>query len=77
MLLLLEVMKQHEEHGGLQSAACGLLWKLAFTDTPTRQLVVKEGGVHRILQAMQRHLNHPRLQYNACGARVASARHPA
>ena len=42
-------MKQHEEHGGLQSAACGLLWKLAFTDTPTRQLVVKEGGVHRIL----------------------------
>ena len=68
VLLLLDVMKQHEAEAGLQSAACGLLWKLAFTDPPTRKIVVKEGGIHRILQAMQKHLNHPRLQYNACGA---------
>ena len=68
VLLLLDVMQQHEGEAGLQSAACGLLWTLAFTDPPTRKMVVKEGGIHRILQAMQRHLNHPRLQYNACGA---------
>ena len=68
VLLLLEVMTRHGHEAGVQSAACGLLWKLAFTDPPTRQLVVQEGAVALVLQAMQRHLDHPRLQYNACGA---------
>ena len=68
MLLLLDVMRQHVDEAGLQSAACGLLWKLAFTDPQTRKIVVKKEGITLILQAMQSHLDHPRLQYNACGA---------
>ena len=32
--LILDVMRQHEEAGELQSAACGLLWKLS---SPTRR----------------------------------------
>ena len=36
--LILDVMRQHEEAGELQSAACGLLWKLSVTDAPTRKL---------------------------------------
>ena len=68
VLLLLDVMRQHVDEAGLQSAACGLLWKLAFTDPQTRKIVVKKEGITLILQAMQSHLDHPRLQYNACGA---------
>lgn len=52
----------------LQSAACGLLWKIAFADPPVRELVVKAGGVALIMASMQRHTAHPRLGYNACGA---------
>ena len=66
--LILDVMRQHEEAGELQSAACGLLWKLSVTDAPTRKLVVKDGGVQLVLAGMTRHLAHPRMQYNACGA---------
>ena len=44
------------------------MWKLAFTDPQTRKIVVKQEGVTLILHAMQSHLDHPRLQYNACGA---------
>ena len=68
VLLLLDIMRQHVDEAGLQSAACGLLWKLAFTDPQTRKIVVKKEGITLILQAMQSHLDHPRLQYNACGA---------
>lgn len=45
-----------------------LLWKLALTERSTRDVIVAEGGVTLVLQAMQRHLGHPRLQYAACGA---------
>lgn len=68
IVLVLDAMRKHEVHAGLQAATCGLLWKLAFADPPTRKVVVQEGGVQLVLHAMQLHIEHPRLQYNACGA---------
>jgi len=66
--LVLGAMRIHEDKAGLQAAACGLLWKVAFTDQHSRKLIIVDGGVQLILHAMQCHLAHPRLQYNACGA---------
>lgn len=37
-------------------------------DETTRRAVVHAGGVHFIMKAMTKHLDYPRLQYNACGA---------
>ena len=42
--LILDVMRQHEEAGELQSAACGLLWKLSVTDAPTRNSSSRTAG---------------------------------
>jgi hypothetical protein len=66
--LVLDAMRRHEEEAELLSAACGLLWKLAFADPPVRPIVVKAGGVPLIMGSMQKHTAHPRLNYNACGA---------
>ncbi|KAL1500213.1 hypothetical protein AB1Y20_012882 [Prymnesium parvum] len=66
--LVLDTMRTHEHTAAVQSAACGLLWKLAFVDEITRKLIVRDGGTHLIMHAMQQHLHFPRLQYNACGA---------
>ena len=46
----------------LQSAACGLLWKLAFADEPVREVIVGRNGVALIMGAMQKHAGHPRPQ---------------
>jgi len=66
--LILSTMSDHPDKSGLQAAACGLLWKVAFTDPASRNIVAKENGIQLILLAMQAHLLVPRLQYNACGA---------
>ena len=36
--LILDAMARHEQIADLQSAACGLLWKIAFADPPVRQV---------------------------------------
>lgn len=66
--LILDVMSRHEAAADLQSAACGLLWKIVFADTPVRETIVDAHGIAHIMGAMQRHSSHPRLHYNACGA---------
>ena len=66
--LILDVMRRHESAADLQSAACGLLWKVAFADPDVRTSIVEAGGVAQIMGSMQRHAGHPRLHYNACGA---------
>ena len=66
--ILLQCMELHHDIGDLQSAACGLLWKLAFADVPVREVIVENNGIALIMGSMQRHSAHPRLNYNACGA---------
>jgi hypothetical protein len=66
--MILDCMGMHEGNADLQSAACGLLWKLAFADPPVREIIVKAEGIARIMGSMQHHTDHPRLHYNACGA---------
>jgi hypothetical protein len=66
--LVLDAMARHEMVGELQSAACGLLWKLGFADPAVRDVVLQASGIPLIMGAMQRHPDHPRLHYNACGA---------
>lgn len=66
--IILDAMRRHAEIAELQSSACGLLWKLAFADPPTRDIVIRSEGIALIMAGMQRHHVHPRLQYNACGA---------
>ena len=66
--LILDVMRQHQSHGDLQSAACGLIWKIAFADPDVRVNIAEANGIAQIMGAMQHHATHPRLHYNACGA---------
>lgn len=66
--IVLDCMERHPGAADLQSAACGLLWKLAFADEPVREVIVGRNGVALIMGAMQKHAAHPRLNYNACGA---------
>jgi len=66
--IILDAMRRHAEFAELQSSACGLLWKLAFADPPTRDVVIKQEGMALIMGGMQKHATHPRMQYNACGA---------
>ena len=66
--LVLDAMQLHDSHGDLQSAACGLLWKIAFADPPVRKTISDANGVAQIMGSMQHHATHPRLHYNACGA---------
>jgi hypothetical protein len=66
--IVLECMEKHPAAADLQSAACGLLWKLAFADLPVREVITERNGVALIMGALQKHATHPRLSYNACGA---------
>ena len=66
--IVLECMEKHPAAADLQSAACGLLWKLAFADLPVREVITQKNGVALIMGALQKHSTHPRLSYNACGA---------
>ena len=65
---IMDVMSRHANNGDLLSAACGLLWKLAFADPSVRTSIINASGISHIMGGMNRHPAHSRLHYHACGA---------
>merc|ERR1711991_169676 len=55
-------------HKEMQTYACGALTNLADNNADNQILIVKEGGVPLILQAMKDHTTHAGVQEYACRA---------
>ena len=65
---VVEAMRQHAEHAGVQEQACFALRNLTYDNAQNRVEVARAGGIRAVLEAMRQHAGHAGVQQWACVA---------